>query len=86
MFAGNSPNNPVVDSGAGLSVRAEDELQLVSALIALAAMSPTERENIGALGRLYVDKNLSMAVLGAKMEALLIRAIELMPAKRQEER
>ena len=81
VFAGNSPNNPVADSGAGFSVRAEDELQLVSALRALAAMSPSERECIGFLGRLYVENNLSMTVLGAKMEALLIRATGLMAVK-----
>jgi len=86
VFAGNSPNNPVTDSGAGISVRAEDEQQLVSALKALAAMSPSEREDIGSLGRLYVEKNLSMAVLGAKMEALLLRATGLMAAKSQEDR
>ena len=86
VFAGNSPNNPVADSGAGFSVRAEDELQLVSALRALAAMSPSERESIGSLGRVYVEKNLSMAVLGARMEALLLRAIEPMAAKNKKDR
>lgn len=75
VFAGNSPNDPVKESGAGISVCAENEREMACALKALAAMSSSERENVGLMGRRYVESHLSMSVLGAKMEALLIRAI-----------
>jgi len=76
LFSGNPPNNPVQDSGAGLSVAAEDPLAMVAGLKELAARGAAVRIEMGERGRRYAQTALSMEVLGARMEGMLVSAIE----------
>lgn len=76
LFSGNPPNDPVHDSGAGLSVTAESPQAMVEGLRKLAAKGAVERIEMGARGRLYAQTTLSMEVLGSRMEKMLLSAIE----------
>jgi glycosyltransferase involved in cell wall biosynthesis len=76
LFSGNPPNDPVHDSGAGLSVAAESPKAMVVGLRELVAMGAVGRIEMGARGRLYAQTTLSMEVLGGRMEKMLASAIE----------
>ena len=53
----------VSESGAGLSVRAEDGKALADAVLRLYGMPPKERETMGAKGRLYYAQHFSHDML-----------------------
>jgi glycosyltransferase involved in cell wall biosynthesis len=76
LFSGNPPNDPVQDSGAGLSVAAEDPPAMVAGLKELAARGAAVRIEMGERGRRYAETTLSMEALGARMEDMLASAIE----------
>lgn len=76
LFSGNPPNDPVHDSGAGLSVAAEDPQAMVAGLKELAAMGAAARIEMGERGRQYAQTTLSMEALGARMEDMLASAME----------
>ena len=76
LLSGNPPNDPVRDSGAGLSVAAEDPQAMVAGLKELAARGAVERIEMGARGRQYAQTMLSMESLGGRMEDMLASAIE----------
>ena len=76
LFSGNPPNDPVQDSGAGLSVAAEDPPAMVAGLKELAARGAAVRIEMGERGRRYAETTLSMVALGARMEDMLASAIE----------
>lgn len=76
LFSGNPPNDPVKESGCGLSVDAESPVLMVEALKSLAAMSQDERICMGLRGLDYAQKNISMPILGTRMEKMLLEAIE----------
>lgn len=76
LFSGNPPNDPVLESGAGLSVAAEDPQAMVDGLRKLAGMGAAARIEMGVRGRLYAQTTLSMEALGERMEKMLAAAIE----------
>jgi glycosyltransferase involved in cell wall biosynthesis len=76
LFSGNIPNDPVRDSGAGLSVSAENPLAMVAGLKELAVRGAAVRIEMGERGRSYAETKLSMEALGSRMEYLLSTAIE----------
>lgn len=76
LFSGNPPNDPVKDSGAGISVPAEDPQAMVKGLLELEAIGAVKRIEMGVRGRQYAQTTLSMEVLGDRMEKMLAAAIE----------
>jgi len=76
LFSGNPPNDPVHDSGAGISVEAENPQAMVVGLRELVARGAVGRIEMGARGLLYAKTMLSMEVLGDRMEKMLATAIE----------
>jgi glycosyltransferase involved in cell wall biosynthesis len=76
LLSGNPPNDPVKESGSGLSVKAEEPHEIVNALHKIASMSSGERLLMGARGKSYAENVLSMNVLCDKMEAMLLSAIK----------
>jgi glycosyltransferase involved in cell wall biosynthesis len=81
LFSGSPPNDPVSDSGGGVSVKVEDPQAMVDGLKQLAGKSPVERIQMGAFGRRYAETMLSIDVLGAQMEKLLASAISEFPRR-----
>ena len=75
IFSGRAPNDPVVESGAGLSIAPEDADAMVGALQRLLEMSPAERAELGKRGRRYVENQFDMRKLAGRMESLLLQAI-----------
>lgn len=76
LFSGNPPNDPVHESGGGVSVAAEDPQAMVDGLRKLAGMGAAARIEMGARGRRYAQTTLSMEALGDRMEKTLASAIE----------
>jgi glycosyltransferase involved in cell wall biosynthesis len=79
LFSGNPPNDPIAESGAGISVNAEDPQAMVDGLRELARLAPAERVSMGELGREYAKTTLSMEALGNRMEKMLSSAIAGFP-------
>jgi len=71
IYSGNAPNDPVKESGAGLSIKPEDPYAIIDALNKLYKIGPTKRLKMGERGRKYAESELSMDKLGSKLEILL---------------
>ena len=76
LLSGNPPNDPVRDSGAGLSVAAEDPVAMAAGLRELLARGSAARIEMGERGRQYAQTMLSMESLGARMEDMLAASIK----------
>jgi len=76
IFSGNAPNDPVAEARAGFSIPPENPEAMVEALESFVKMTPEERIEMGKRGRRYVKKEYEMAMLGDRMEFLLLQAIE----------
>lgn len=76
IFSGNAPNDPVAESGAGLSIAPENPEEMAKALIRIYRMSPEKRVELGRLGRKYAEENFDLVRLVDRMEAVLAKATE----------
>jgi len=72
ILAGHPINNPVEESGCGLTVPPRDPQALAEAILRLCQMPKDEREAMGQRGREYVEKHHAIPVLARK----LIQCIE----------
>lgn len=63
------------DANAGLTCNAGDAVGLAKAVLALAAMSPEERRQLGLNGRQYAEKEFGRTQLMDRLEALLNEAV-----------
>ena len=75
VFSGNAPNDPIRESQAGFTVPPELPAAMADALRKILAMSPPERRAMGERGRVYVERNYDMGVLGRRMEQLMLEAV-----------
>lgn len=66
LHAVDAGNDPVQDSGCGLSVKPEDSLAIVYGIRSLMELSELERKIMGQRGRAYVMKNHTYPVLAKK--------------------
>lgn len=66
LHAVDAGNDPVRDSGCGLSVKPEDPLAIVYGIRSLMELSELERKVMGQRGRAYVMKNHTYPVLAKK--------------------
>ncbi len=72
VMAIDSGNDPVGDSGCGVTVAPGDPVAIRSGILHLAAMQPEQLQEMGARGRRYVIAEHSYKVLAQKF----LRAIE----------
>lgn len=70
VLAGEPRNNPVKETGAGITVPPENPMAMAEAFKQLLTMPPHKRKAIGAKGMEYVIKNNDIRVLARKIEAL----------------
>ncbi len=70
IWVGDTGSNPIADSGAGISVPANDSAALEGALADLASRDYGELEELGRRGRHFVLENFNWEKLGADYEAL----------------
>lgn len=71
IIASSAANNPVSDSGAGITVAPEDPKGLSLAILALFRMSEKERHHMGCAGRRYVECNHGFDRLAARLAATM---------------
>ena len=71
IFASNSQNNPVKEANAGISIPAEDAVELIKSIEILKLMSQEKRNILGENGFNYVQKHHSITHLAAKFKLCL---------------
>ena len=71
IFAVDSLNNPVAESGGGVTVPPEDPRRLVQAIRRLANMSSQDRWEMGLKGRRYVAQEYDYSKLADRIEMVL---------------
>ena len=69
------------DAQAGLTCEAGDDASLANAVLALSAMSPSERKQMGLNGRKYAQQEFGRIQLIGRLEALLAEAVIISKAK-----
>ncbi len=65
----------ISSAGAGVLAEPENSRSIADAALRLAAMPPAERGAMGAAGRVYYDRELSLSVGAARHAAALARAV-----------
>lgn len=71
LTASSAANNPVEDAQAGLTVPPGQPQALAEAMLRMAAMPLSERQQMGRNGRAYVEQNHSFEQLASKLAATL---------------
>ena len=74
IFAANVPNDPVKDSGCGISVAPGNPQLVADAITTLANIDSRKRREMGGKGRKYFEHNYSIEMLAKRMEAMLLGA------------
>jgi glycosyltransferase involved in cell wall biosynthesis len=72
IHAVKAANDPVSESGCGISVSPEDPVAIAEAIKKLIEMSPQEREETGKRGRKYVINSHDYRILAKKFLEILI--------------
>ena len=75
IFASNSINNPIKDSGGGLTVPPEDSQALAKAILKIFNMESVERETMSENAYNYVEENHAIPILVDKFEKILDKEI-----------
>lgn len=73
IFSGNSPNDPIKESGSGISIIPENPLLLKESVIHFYKMKPIERANVGKKGTIYAKNNFDIDYLVDKIESYLFK-------------
>lgn len=69
VFAANIPaNNPIAESGAGITVGMENVDALVNAFLSLISLPAAKRKEIGEKGKAYVKKYYDIKILAEEFE------------------
>jgi len=75
LFAHEATNDPVAETGCGISVPPEDPITLANAIRVLVAMNPAERTSLGAKGSCFVRENRDWGILVAQYAHVLRSAL-----------
>lgn len=73
VFGCCASDDPVRESGAGISVEADNSVELARAVASLASQPADKLWELGMRGRRYVEENYSVARLAARFEQLAFR-------------
>ena len=71
VFGTDAANNPVLEADAGVTVPPNDPEAMASAVERVAALSPAEREALGARARSYVEAHHDIARLAERFATVL---------------
>jgi glycosyltransferase involved in cell wall biosynthesis len=74
ILAAEAANDVVHDAGAGITVPPDDPAALADAIRSLRAMTPTQRAQLGAHGRAWVEREHSYRVLARRYLDVLVPA------------
>lgn len=75
IFAGNTPNDPVADAHAGISIPPEDPIALSVALKKMMDMCPLERKRLGNNGLEYARQHFDTQILAKQLENVLMHSL-----------
>lgn len=75
VFGASCPDNPVVESGAGLVVEPENGAAMAKAIQSLYKMSERDRAELGEKGRRYAKEHHDIKLLAERLEAACYFAI-----------
>jgi len=67
LSACRSPNDPVADAGAGMSLPPDDASALATAMRSMAALPTAERRRMGVMGRRYVERHHDIDLLAGEL-------------------
>jgi glycosyltransferase involved in cell wall biosynthesis len=70
VFGSCSNNNPVQESGAGISVEADDPAAMAGAILFLAGRSAEQLADYGRRGRRHIEENYNIPLLVDRLEAM----------------
>ncbi len=70
LYAVKASNNPVEDSGSGISIEPYNVMQLDDALRTFVTMTELERKEMGRRGKSYALENLEWSILGKRYGTL----------------
>lgn len=76
IFCCKSPNNPIEDAQAGITVRPGDPVALSEAIASVAMMLSEQRAVMGKAGRAYVEANHGFSALAARFAGMLDEVTE----------
>lgn len=71
IFAMNTINDFIKESGCGISIKPEDAAQMAEAILEIYDMSEEERSEMGSKGRAFVEKNYDIPILVNKLEEVI---------------
>jgi glycosyltransferase involved in cell wall biosynthesis len=71
----------ISDANAGLSCDAGDAIGLAEAVLALAAMTPEQRKQLGQNGQKYAQQEFGRSQLMDRLEAILEEAVNIKKIK-----
>lgn len=71
ILAANTPNDPVTESGAGITIKAENPMLMAEAVISIFNMSPIDRAIMGKNAKNYARQYYDKCVLTDKYELIL---------------
>jgi len=75
IFAGNTPNDPVSDANAGISIPPENPLAISNALRDFVKMAPQKRCQLGNNGLEYAKQHFDTSVLAKQLEKVLLQSV-----------
>ena len=75
VFAAKTPNNPVADANAGISIPPDDPKAMVAAIKTILSMLPEKRRIMGENGRKYAEIHFDVSLLAKKLENILVEIV-----------
>jgi glycosyltransferase involved in cell wall biosynthesis len=75
IFAGNTPNDPVTDACAGITIPPEDPIAMSDALKKMMHMSPLERKQLGNNGLEYARQHFDTHILAKHLENVIMHSL-----------
>lgn len=76
IFAGNPSNNPVSESGSGISISPGDPVAFRDAVLSIVQMPAAQRAELGRKGRDFVRANFSFEMIAKRFAAVLDNALK----------
>lgn len=73
IFAINTVNDLIKESGGGLSINPENADEMAEAILSIYKMSEEERDTMGSRGRRFVENNFDIPILVNKLEEVIGR-------------
>lgn len=75
IFCCEAKNNPVADTGCGVTIQPNNPEDLANAMIKLSLLPLSERKKMGEAARLYVEENHNFEKLAQKLSQTLTKFV-----------